>query len=173
MTPSALGPSSCGGNQPAENGAQAHHLEIGTADHAADHTARLTEADHRERYAGKFAVFGHRVHAAFEVAQFGDREGRVFLAQSGGALANVHQAILTAIDQRLEQHAAHQREDGRVRADAQRQRQDDNRGEAFGAAERMECDSQITQKRHGWCLPNLKLKLASRGPTLSITSYVT
>ena len=162
-----------GGNQPAEDGAQAHYLEVGTADHAADHTAGLTEADHSERHAGEFAVFGDRVHAAFEVSQFGDGERRVFFTQAGSTLADVDQPVFAAIHEGFEQHAAHQREDGRVRADAQSQRQDDDCGETLGAAERMESNSQITQKRHCSSLPNLKVTIALRVPTVNITAHVT
>ena len=143
-------------DQAAEDGVQPHHFEIGTADHAGGDGAGLTEANHGERYAGKFAELGDGADAAFQIPQFGHGKGGVFVAQAGGALADVDQPVFAAIDQGFEQHAAHEGEDGRVGADSQSQSQDDNRCEALGAAEGMECDSQITKKGHGSSLPNPK-----------------
>ena len=47
----------------------------------------------------------------------------VFVADAGGALSDIDQPVLVAVDQRLEQDSAHQRENGSVRADAERQRE--------------------------------------------------
>ena len=51
----------------------------------------------------------------------------------GRALPDVDQPVLVAVDERPQQHAADDAEDGGVGADAERQRQDDGEGEALGA----------------------------------------
>ena len=69
----------------------------------------------------------------FDVLDFGHGKRGVVLSAGGRALADVDEPVFVAVDQRLEQHSAHQREDGRVGADAQRQREDHNRRQAFAA----------------------------------------
>src|SRR5580698_5872808 len=53
----------------------------------------------------------------------GTENAAFFGADTGGALSYVNQPVLVAIDQRLEQDSAHQRENSGVRADAERQRE--------------------------------------------------
>ena len=72
---------------------------------------------------GEIAERAQGLHAGAQILDFGYGERCVFVADAGGALTDIDQPVLVAVDQRLEQHAAHQREDGRVRADAKRQRQ--------------------------------------------------
>ena len=59
---------------------------------------------------------------ASEILDLGHGERRVLGADSRRALADVNQAILVAIDQRPQQHAADDAEDRRVGADAERER---------------------------------------------------
>ena len=60
-------------------------------------------------------------------------ERGVLDADAGRALADVDQPVLVAIDQRPQQHAADQREDGGVGADAERQREHDGDRQPLGA----------------------------------------
>ena len=64
-------------------------------------------------------------------------------AEAGRALTDVDQPILVAIDQRPQQHAADDAEDRGVGADAERERDDDGGGEAFGAQERAQADAHV------------------------------
>jgi hypothetical protein len=48
-------------------------------------------------------------------------------------LANIDEPVFITVDQWLQQHPSHQREDGGVGANAQRQREDHNRRQAFAA----------------------------------------
>ena len=69
-----------------------------------------------------------------EVANLGDGEVGVLGADPLGALADVDQAILVAVDQRPQQHAADDAEDRGVGADAERERHDDGEGQPLDPA---------------------------------------
>jgi hypothetical protein len=56
-------------------------------------------------------------------------------------LADVHEPVLVTVDERLEQHSSHERENGRVRSDAERQREDHNGRQPFAAHQRLERNS--------------------------------
>ena len=86
------------------------------------------------------------MNAAFEVLNFRDGEGGVGVAKAGGALPDVDESVLVAIDERLQEHATHERKDGGVGADAKGEREDNDRREPPGAAERVEGDSQVPKK---------------------------
>jgi hypothetical protein len=86
------------------------------------------------------------VNAGLNVLDFGDGKGGVFVAQARRALADVNEAVLVPVDERLEQDAANESEDGRVGSDAERQGEDHDDGEPGSAAERMKCNSQIAEK---------------------------
>ena len=116
--------------QPAHHRPQAHDLEIGSADDAGANGARFAEPDHRELDGREVAESGDGFHPRLQVAQLRHREVGVLDADALGRLADVDQAVLVAVDQRPQQHAADDAEDRRVRADPQRQRHDD--GEASG-----------------------------------------
>ena len=68
-----------------------------------------------------------------QVAQLGDREMSVLQADALGGLVDVDQAVLVAVDERPEQHAPDDAEDGGVGADAEGQREDDGEGESLGS----------------------------------------
>ncbi len=53
----------------------------------------------------------------------------------------VDEAVFVAIDERAEEHTAHQGKDGGVGADAQRQRERNGDGKALGARQRAKCNS--------------------------------
>jgi hypothetical protein len=61
------------------------------------------------------------VNAGLNVLNFRDGKSGVFVAQARRALADVDEPVLVTIDERLEQDAANESEDGRVGSDAERQ----------------------------------------------------
>ena len=85
---------------------------------------------------------------ACEVPQLRDREVRVLDADAVRALADVDQPILVAVDERPQQHAPDDAEDGGVGADAERQREDDGEGEALGPGERAERELEVGDQVH-------------------------
>src|ERR1700692_3490532 len=82
----------------AEDWMQSHHLEIGAVHDAGADFARFAEADHAEADGGEVAELADRFYARLYILDFGYGEGGVFDADAGGALANVDQAVLVAID---------------------------------------------------------------------------
>ena len=129
-----------------EHRMKAHHVEIGAADDASLNFARLTQADHGEADGREIAERAQGFDAGAQILDFGHGERCVVVADARGALADVDQPVLVAIDERLEEHAAHQREDGGVGADAERQRQHHRDRKPFGASQRAECNSQIVDE---------------------------
>ena len=129
--------------QAAENGVQAHDVEVGAVHDAGADFAGFAEADHAEADGGEVAELADGLYARLQILDFGDGEIGVFDADAGGALADVDEAILVAIDERAEEDAADDAEDGGVGADAESERKDDGDGEAFGAGERAEGNFQI------------------------------
>ena len=115
---------------------QPHDLEVRPADHAGSDDSGLTQPDHRELDGGEVAerrlasgcVPGGRVSRAPKSSRFRTRTRR--------ALADVDEAVLFSIDQGPEQHAVDDAEDGRVGANAEREREDDRDGQSLDAAER-------------------------------------
>ncbi len=99
---------------------QSHHLEIRSAHHAGADFPRFAETDHGEADGGEIAERTHALDARAQILDFRDGEHCVFDAEAPRALADVDQAVFVAIGQRPQQHAAHQGEDGGVRAYAQR-----------------------------------------------------
>ena len=135
--------------QTAEHRTKAHHVEVRSADDAGLDDARLAaEADQREVDGGEVAERSDRLDARLEVVHLRYRERRVLRADTGCALADVDQPIFVAIDERTEQHAAHDAEDGGVGADAERERHDDGQRQAFRARERADRKLQIVRHRH-------------------------
>src|ERR1019366_9737947 len=129
-----------------EHRLQSHYLEIRSADDAGTDFARLAETDHGEADGGEIAEPTHRLDTRAQILDFRDGEIRVVDAESARALANVDQAVLVAIDQRPQQHAAHQGEDGGVGADAQGEGEDYGYGQPFGAHERAHRVFQLTEE---------------------------
>src|SRR3984957_7552140 len=94
-------------DQATEYGTKAHHVEIRAANDAASNGTRLPEADYGEVHGGEVAKRAQGFHARTQVLYLGYRKCRIFLADAGGALPDIDQPVLVAIDQRLEQHSAH------------------------------------------------------------------
>ena len=133
-------------DEAAEHGMKAHHVEKRAADDAAANGTRLTEADHGEVHGREVAERAQGFHALAQVLELGHGKRRVVVADAAGALSDVDQPALVAIDERLEQHSAHQREDGRVRADAERQREHHGDRQPWRPNQRAECNSQIVNE---------------------------
>jgi hypothetical protein len=103
-----------------EDRLKAHDVEVGAADDASLNFARLTQADHGEPDGREIAERAQGSNAGAQILDFGHGERCVDVADARGALADVDQPVLVAINERFEEHAAHQREDGGVGADAER-----------------------------------------------------
>ncbi len=117
--------------QPAQHRTESHHVEVRSADDTCADHARLAKTDHRETDGGKIAKCGQRLHACAEVLDFRDRKHRVLVPQAPRALADVDQAILVTVDERPQQHASDNAEDGGVGANTKRERDDDGDGQSF------------------------------------------
>ncbi len=125
---------------------EAHDLEVVATDHASLHYAGFTQADHSEFGGREIAERAQGFNAGAQIQDFWHGERCVVVACARGALADVDQPVLVAIDERLEEHTAHQREDGGVSADAKSQSKDDGDCKPLRAHERVERNSQITKK---------------------------
>src|SRR3984957_17760750 len=110
-------------DEAAEHGTKTHHVKIRAADNATSNGTRLTEADHGEVHGGEVAKRAQGFHARAQILYLRYGKRRVFVVDAGGALSDVDQAVLVAVDKRLEQDSAHERENGSVRTDAERQRE--------------------------------------------------
>ena len=104
---------------------EAHDFEEVAADHAGLNHARLTQAEHGEFSGREIAECAQSFNTGAQILDIGHGERGVFVAGARGALADVDQPVLIAVDKGFEKHAAHQGEDGGISADAERQRQDD------------------------------------------------
>ena len=93
----------------------------------------------------------------------GTEKLRVLDADALGRLADVDQAVLVAVDQRPQQHAADDAEDRGVGADTQRQREDDGERQALGSGEGPKGELEVSQERH-----EPVVQPAARGPLLSV-----
>src|SRR6266851_270647 len=133
-------------DETAKDRVEADYVEVVAADDAGLDLAGFTQADHGGTEGGEVTERGQGFYAGAQVLDFGHGECHVFVADARGALADVDQPVLVAVDERLEQYAAHQREDGGVGADAQRQRQDHSDSKPLRAHERVEGNSQIAKK---------------------------
>jgi hypothetical protein len=107
---------------------KAHHVEIRSTDYAGTKFAGLAEADHREANGGEVA---EALDARSQILNFRHRPGAVFGADAGRALPDIYEPVLVAVDQWFDEHAAHQRENGGVGADAHGERSDHGDGQPF------------------------------------------
>ena len=85
---------------------------------------------------------------AAKVLDLRHREGGVVGADAVRALADVDQAILVAVDERPQQHAPDDAEDGGVGADAERQGQDDGERQALDPGQRPQRKPEIGEEAH-------------------------
>ena len=117
--------------QPAQHRTESHHVKVRPADDTGADHARLAQADHRETDGGEIAKRGQRLDACAEVLDFRDRKHRVVEPHAPRALADVDQAVLIAVDERPQQHASDNAEDGGVGANAKREGHDNGDGQSF------------------------------------------
>src|SRR4029077_5835594 len=129
--------------EPPHNGTQAHHIEVRPADDAGADFARLAQADHREAYGGEVAERGQGLDPLAQILDLRNRERGVLDAYSRRALTDVDQAALVAIDQRAQQYAAYQAENGGIGAYAKGQRDDHGERQALGSDQRTDGEFQI------------------------------
>ena len=135
-------------DQAAQDRAEAHHLEVRTANDSGPDDARFAQPNHREFDGGEVPEGRQGLDPRLQVAQLGDRKVRVLCADTWRTLADIDQAVLVAVDQRTQQDPLHHAEDGSVGTDAKRQRQDHRNGETFDAGERTEGESEVGQQVH-------------------------
>ena len=102
----------------------------------------------------KSPIGGDGLQPAAQVLDFRNRERGVLCIDAGSALPDVDQPALIAIDERPQQDATHDAEDGGVGADAERQRQNDRDRESLDAREGTQSDFEILKKRHHRSLLN-------------------
>src|SRR5579885_2863675 len=133
--------------QAPENGMQAHDFEVGAANDSCADFARFAEADEGEANRGEVAEFAQRLDACLEVLDFRDGEGGVVAADAAGALANVDETILVAIDERPEKHAANHAEDGGVSADAKGEGENNGDRTTLAAPKRADGELEIAAKK--------------------------
>ena len=131
--------------QTSENRTQPHHLEVRASNHSGAHFARLTQSHHGEADLRKVSDGADRLQADFEVLNFRHGEHSVGELQPRCALPGVNQVAFVAVDQRAQQHPAHQAEDRRVRTNAQRQRQNDGDRQPLRPPQRPKRHLQVLQ----------------------------
>jgi hypothetical protein len=135
--------------QAAGDGMESHHFEVRPADDTGADDARLAKADHRELDHREVTERRQRLHARLQVVDFRDGEVRVFDPGARSALPDVDQPVLVTVDQRPQQDATDDAEDGGVGADAERERDDDGGAQSLGAAERTQCEAEIAREVRG------------------------
>jgi hypothetical protein len=105
-------------------------LEIIGRDHAGLHPAGLAPAEENERHGVVLDQGLKRAAPLTVVGELRHREPRVVHPAEGRGLPEVDQALSVLVRQRTQQHAADHAEHGRVGADAERQGQHRDQGEA-------------------------------------------
>src|SRR6202158_3007061 len=133
-------------DEAAEHRMQAHHVEIRATNHATANGTRLTEADHGETHNGEVPERAHGFHAAAQILDLRYGKRGVVVAHAWGALPDIDQPVLVAVHQRLQQDAAHQGENGSIRADAERQCQNYGDRQPGRTTQRVNRNSQIANE---------------------------
>ena len=90
-----------------EHGMKSDYIEIRAANNATSNGTRLAEADHGKVHVGEVAKRAQGFHAGTQVLYLGYGKRSIFLADAGGALSDIDQPVLVAVDKRLEQDSAH------------------------------------------------------------------
>ena len=115
--------------QPAEHRGEAHDLEVVPRDEPHVEADRVVVPLQGEVPRGVLGDAAQRRDAGAEIVDLRHGEGDVRLPRAIGRLPHVEQPVAVAVGQRLQQHAADHAENRGVGADAERQRDDDHRGE--------------------------------------------
>ena len=133
-------------DQTTKNGMKSHDIEVGAADHTGPDLTRLSQADHGEADRGEVPKRAQALHAGTEILNLRHAKIRIFGADAGGALPHIDQSVFVAVDQRLEQNAAHQCEDGGIGADPESERQNDGERHPGRPPERVKSNSHIANE---------------------------
>src|SRR5215472_2883016 len=141
-----VGPIVLRSDETAEYRMKSHYVEVRPTDYASLYLARLAQTDHGEADGGEISNRAQAFYACPKILDLRHAKCRVVVTDPRGALPEVDQAVLVAVDQGFEQDAAHQRENGGVRTDAQSQRQDDSQRHPPSTPERVKCHPQIANK---------------------------
>src|ERR1700730_3225213 len=92
--------------QAAQDGVQAHHFEIATANHTRLNSTRLAETHHGKAEDGEVTELFDTLDAGAQILDLGYGEGGVVCVQSRSALPDIDEAVFIAIDERAEKHPA-------------------------------------------------------------------
>src|SRR5260370_6585646 len=103
---------------------EAHHGEIGAVSDANANFPGLAEADHGETYDGELAEGAECFDACAQVLNFRHGEWDAAGADTRRALLDVNEAVLLAVDAKLEKHPPHPAGDRGGSAGSQGQRED-------------------------------------------------
>src|SRR3954467_8987859 len=95
------------------------------------HDAWFAEPNQREPNRRELTESRDRPGAGAKILHFGHREVRILRVNPAGTLADVNEPILFTVGERPQEDAAHHTENRGVRADTERQRDDDREGESF------------------------------------------
>src|SRR5258708_32824615 len=127
---------------------QPHYLEVRSTDDARADLARLAQADHCEANSGEVAERAQSLDACAQILDLGHGEHSVLEVDAARALVDVDKPVLVAVDERPQQDAAYQGEDGGVGADAERQREHYGDRESLGARERADGELYVLPEGH-------------------------
>jgi hypothetical protein len=94
-------------DEPPEDRVEAHNVEVRTVDDARLNFARLTQTDHGETDGREIAERVKSLNVVANILDFSHGKRCVVLAEASGALPYVDQPVFVAVDERLEEHAAH------------------------------------------------------------------
>src|SRR6185437_5834760 len=155
-------------DQAAENRVQAHNVKIIAADNAGLHFTRFAEANHCETDDREIAEFANTVYSRLQVLNLGYRKVRVLFPEARRALPDVDERAFVAIDERLEQYATNERENGGICANAQRQSDNYGNRQSRRAPQGFKGNPQISEEFHR-CSPHVELLRAYRVPMQSST----
>jgi hypothetical protein len=115
--------------QPAGDGTDPHYAEVVAGDDARLHSLRFFLAVQRRINLGELGEPLERGRSVTVVDDLGHRKPDVVQPDRFSRLPEEDQAVAIAVGQGAQQCATDHAEDGRVRADAERERQNDGNGE--------------------------------------------
>ena len=140
------------GEGPAQRGLAAQHIEEIERDARAVQPLRLAAARQIEPLIAERGDRREGVVLIAEAEIISRREGELRKSGLEISLANDHELLGSVESQRLEQHGVDHREDGRIRADSQRQGEHRNAGEPRIAAQGAESIAEIPKyrRKHGY-----------------------
>ena len=162
MTGGTFTPLSASFSSRPATGGETHHVEV-VAGHEADgHPHRVLLPLQRVDHPRVFGDPGEALGALAEVGDLGNGEVDVVAAGSLDRVTDVDEAIAVLVGKGPQQHAAHDAEDGGVRANPESEGEDDGDREAasagktaYGVAEVGDEHGRVRQWFWSTCLPLL------------------